>query len=53
MATSSVVVVEEAGKAAAAGGVAGPGSGVRPFRPQGEVEPFGFAVGPGAAGLVN
>src|SRR3954470_10905188 len=51
VAASSVVVGEEAVKAAAAELVAGPGPGVGPFGEQGPVEPFGLAVGPGAAGF--
>ena len=51
MASLSVVPVQASVKALCALTVAGPSSGVGPFVEQGPVEPFGFAVGPGAAGF--
>src|ERR1700733_11445226 len=51
MGSSSVVVLDPSGQGRAAGSVGGPGAGVGEFGEQCAVEPFGFAVGPGASGL--
>ena len=53
MASLGVVPVEEAVEAAGAQAVGCPGPGIGPNVEKASVEPFCFAVGPGAAGLFS